>query len=134
MASHLGWRFIFILLVLIGAVALVVTRPIRLGLDLRGGTQIVLEAKDTARQRVNDDTVDRTLEVLRRRVDQLGSPIYSERVLAESLSSFQGLRTRRKPSRLSGRPPSWSSDLSSKYASHRKQPRRPRWMATMSFS
>lgn len=70
MASHLGWRFIFILLVLIGAVAHVVTRPIRLGLDLRGGTQIVLEAKDTARQRVNDDTVDRTLEVLRRRVDQ----------------------------------------------------------------
>ncbi len=44
----------------------------RLGLDLRGGTQIVLEAPDTELHVVADDTVDRTLEVLRRRVDQLG--------------------------------------------------------------
>lgn len=61
-----------VLLVIGGAVALISARPARLGLDLRGGTQIVLEAKDSARQRVNDDTVERTLEVLRRRVDQLG--------------------------------------------------------------
>ena len=34
--------------VLLGAAgSLVVTRPARLGLDLRGGTQIVLEAKDS---------------------------------------------------------------------------------------
>src|SRR5687768_15459921 len=51
---------------------MVVTRPARLGLDLRGGTQIVLEAKDSPDRRVDDDTVARTLEVLRRRVDQLG--------------------------------------------------------------
>jgi SecD/SecF fusion protein len=44
----------------------------QLGLDLRGGTQIVLEAQDSDRQEVNADTVNRTLEVLRRRVDQLG--------------------------------------------------------------
>src|SRR6266542_7051083 len=51
---------------------LAVDRPVRLGLDLRGGTQIVLEAQDTARQRVDADTLARTVEVLRRRVDQLG--------------------------------------------------------------
>ncbi|MDQ3985510.1 MAG: protein translocase subunit SecD [Actinomycetota bacterium] len=49
-----------------------VNRPIRLGLDLRGGTQIVLEAQATATQQVDADTVTRTLEVLRGRVDQLG--------------------------------------------------------------
>jgi SecD/SecF fusion protein len=54
------------------AIALLVTRPIRLGLDLRGGTQIVLEARATESQQVDTDTVIRTLEVLRRRVDQLG--------------------------------------------------------------
>jgi SecD/SecF fusion protein len=60
-------------LLLVGAAAAVVaTRPPRLGLDLRGGTQVVLEGQDTAQQRVDADTVDRTLEVLRRRVDQLG--------------------------------------------------------------
>jgi SecD/SecF fusion protein len=60
-------------LLLLGAAGwLVVTRPARLGLDLRGGTQIVLEAKDSPDRRVDGDTVARTLEVLRRRVDQLG--------------------------------------------------------------
>jgi len=54
------------------AITLVLTRPVRLGLDLRGGTQIVLEAQDTELEKVDDDTVGRTLEVLRRRVDQLG--------------------------------------------------------------
>ena len=51
---------------------MVVTRPARLGLDLRGGTQIVLEATDSPDRRVDGDTLARTLEVLRRRVDQLG--------------------------------------------------------------
>ncbi|HEU4897507.1 MAG TPA: protein translocase subunit SecD [Actinomycetota bacterium] len=49
-----------------------VTRPARLGLDLRGGTQIVLEAADSPDRQVDGDTLARTLEVLRRRVDQLG--------------------------------------------------------------
>jgi SecD/SecF fusion protein len=72
MSRHLGWRLLAVIALLGTAAALVLTRPARLGLDLRGGTQIVLEASDTARQKVDRDTVDRTLEVLRRRVDQLG--------------------------------------------------------------
>src|SRR5919199_6808005 len=72
MARHLGWRLLAVIVLLCAAAALVLTRPARLGLDLRGGTQIVLEAADTARQRVDRDTLDRTVEVLRRRVDQLG--------------------------------------------------------------
>jgi len=61
-----------VLLVLGAAGWLAVTRPARLGLDLRGGTQIVLEAKDSPERPVDGDTVARTLEVLRHRVDQLG--------------------------------------------------------------
>jgi len=72
MSRHLGWRLAAVLLVLVVAGWLAVTRPARLGLDLRGGTQIVLETRDGPNQRVDDDTVARTLEVLRRRVDQLG--------------------------------------------------------------
>jgi SecD/SecF fusion protein len=72
LSRHLGWRVTAVLLLLGAAGWLAATRPARLGLDLRGGTQIVLEAKDGPRQRVDDDTVARTLEVLRRRVDQLG--------------------------------------------------------------
>jgi SecD/SecF fusion protein len=72
MAPHLGRRVLAVLLVIGAAGAIVATRPPRLGLDLRGGTQIVLEAQDTPQRRADADAVDRTLEVLRRRVDQLG--------------------------------------------------------------
>jgi len=72
MPRHLGWRLVAVLLLLGAAGALALTNPVRLGLDLRGGTQIVLEARDTDRRQVDGDTVARTLEVLRRRVDQLG--------------------------------------------------------------
>jgi len=66
------WRGLAVIAVLIAAIVLIATRPARLGLDLRGGTQIVLEARDSGDQRVDGDTVARTLEVLRHRVDQLG--------------------------------------------------------------
>ena len=72
MSRDLGWRAAAALAVLIAAGALVATRQVRLGLDLRGGTQIVLEAQGRPGQQVTGDVVDRTLEVLRRRVDQLG--------------------------------------------------------------
>jgi SecD/SecF fusion protein len=72
LSGHLGWRLLGIVALLGMAGWLTVDRPVRLGLDLRGGTQIVLEAQDTARQQVDANTLSRTVEVLRRRVDQLG--------------------------------------------------------------
>ncbi|MDP8975236.1 MAG: protein translocase subunit SecD [Actinomycetota bacterium] len=72
MSNAFRWRLLAVVAVLAGAAALVATRPVRLGLDLQGGTQIVLEAQDTERQKVDGDTLSRTLEVLRRRVDALG--------------------------------------------------------------
>jgi SecD/SecF fusion protein len=72
LSRHLVWRTLGVLAVIGTAAALVVTRPVRLGLDLRGGTQIVLQAQATETQQVDADTVTRTLEILRRRVDQLG--------------------------------------------------------------
>lgn len=72
MSQHLGRRALAVALLVGAAVAVIATRPPRLGLDLRGGTQIVFEAQDTPRRPVDADAVDRTLEVLRRRVDQLG--------------------------------------------------------------
>ncbi|MFJ3285170.1 protein translocase subunit SecD [Streptomyces sp. NPDC086669] len=47
------------------------TMPVRLGLDLRGGTQIVLETRPGEGDSAAEAT-DRTLEVLRDRIDALG--------------------------------------------------------------
>ncbi|RAY12079.1 protein translocase subunit SecD [Actinomadura craniellae] len=54
------------------SVYFVIDRPARLGLDLRGGTQIVLETKDAPNAKANRESTDRALEVLRKRVDALG--------------------------------------------------------------
>jgi SecD/SecF fusion protein len=43
-----------------------------LGLDLRGGTQIVIETKDTGRVEATAENTDKALRVLRQRVDRLG--------------------------------------------------------------
>jgi SecD/SecF fusion protein len=72
MSNALLWRALVVIAVLVGGAALVTTRDARLGLDLQGGTQIVLEAQDTERVKVSGDVASRTLEVLRRRVDALG--------------------------------------------------------------
>ena len=58
--------------VVAGAVAILGTSEPRLGLDLRGGTQIVLETRDGATAKADAKATDRTLEVLRHRVDALG--------------------------------------------------------------
>ena len=70
--QKLRWRAALVLATVAGAAVLIVDRPARLGLDLQGGTQIVLEARDAPGRKVDSDTLNRTLEVLRRRVDQLG--------------------------------------------------------------
>jgi SecD/SecF fusion protein len=65
-------RLLLALAVLGGSAYFIVNKPARLGLDLRGGSQIVLETRDSATTKANRETTDRTLEVLRRRVDALG--------------------------------------------------------------
>ena len=72
MSSSSRWRAAAAVAAVAGALALALTVPVRLGLDLQGGTQIVLEARDTERVKVDGDVASRTLEVLRRRVDALG--------------------------------------------------------------
>ena len=54
------------------AVGILLTTEPRLGLDLRGGTQIVLETRDSATTKADKDATDRTVEVLRHRIDALG--------------------------------------------------------------
>ncbi|MFC5289658.1 protein translocase subunit SecD [Actinokineospora guangxiensis] len=60
------------LVVLAASVYLLITTAPRLGLDLRGGTQITLETKDSPTTVADATSTDRALEVLRKRVDALG--------------------------------------------------------------
>jgi SecD/SecF fusion protein len=66
------WRLVMSLVAIAASIYVLATIEPRLGLDLRGGTQIVFEAQDTSEVTVDSEVVQRTVEVLRRRVDGLG--------------------------------------------------------------
>ena len=69
-------RNLFILLLVFGLLAgslvVIATKPTRLGLDLKGGVSLVYQAKPTKQSTVNGDAIQRTLDIMRERVDQLG--------------------------------------------------------------
>lgn len=58
--------------VLLVAVLITLTMSPRLGLDLQGGTRMVLQAEDSGTAKADRESTDRTLEVLRKRIDSLG--------------------------------------------------------------
>ncbi|HEX8780734.1 MAG TPA: protein translocase subunit SecD, partial [Nocardioides sp.] len=65
-------RFLLVLGLLAGCVALALNKEPNLGLDLRGGAQFVFQAKSTESTEATAENVDKTVEVLRGRVDALG--------------------------------------------------------------
>jgi SecD/SecF fusion protein len=74
-------RALLALLVLAVSAFYAISKEPRLGLDLRGGTSITLETRDSPTTSADAEATDRALEVLRRRVDALG---VSEPTLARS--------------------------------------------------
>ncbi|WP_374705538.1 protein translocase subunit SecD [Streptomyces sp. AJS327] len=81
------------------------TTPARLGLDLKGGTQIVLETRDGPEVKADGAGTDRALEVLRQRVDALG---VAEPTLARSgenriVVELPGVQDPRKAAKVIGR-------------------------------
>jgi SecD/SecF fusion protein len=70
-------RNLFILLVVTGlllaSLTVIATKKTRLGLDLQGGVELVYQGKPTPQQpKVNQEALDRAVDIMRERVDQLG--------------------------------------------------------------
>jgi SecD/SecF fusion protein len=71
--SRGAWFRLLLVVGLLGGCAwIAVEREPELGLDLRGGAQFIFEAESTENTPATAENVDRTLEVLRGRVDALG--------------------------------------------------------------
>ncbi len=84
--GNLPWGLIVsVALVVISLVVIMpVKQKIRLGLDLQGGSHILLECVDTPEAPVDSDAVKRVVEIIRNRIDQLG--------VAEPVIARQGER------------------------------------------
>jgi SecD/SecF fusion protein len=57
---------------LLGSVVAIVAKKTRLGLDLKGGTSLVYQAKPTRQSKVTGDAISRSIDIMRKRVDTLG--------------------------------------------------------------
>jgi SecD/SecF fusion protein len=69
-------RYLLILTALFGVIAAVavlsIFRSPTLGLDLQGGLEVVLEARPESGQELTEEDLDRSVEIIRSRVDKLG--------------------------------------------------------------
>ena len=69
-------RNTLILLIVAGLIAasfaVIATKKTRLGLDLKGGVELVYQAKPTAQSKVDAESLNRAIDIMRKRVDQLG--------------------------------------------------------------
>ncbi len=64
---------LLIVAALLAASAIVIaTKPTRLGLDLKGGVSLIYKGTPTAQAKVNSESLDRAINIMRKRVDQLG--------------------------------------------------------------
>ena len=74
-------RIVILILVVVVPAILLYRNSINLGLDLRGGTSVVLEAQEEDGKKLQPDTMDKVREIVERRVDGLG---VSEPVIQKS--------------------------------------------------
>jgi SecD/SecF fusion protein len=60
------------LAVIVGIPGVTKAKKTRLGLDLKGGVQLVYQGKPTAQSKVDSESLNRAIEIMRNRVDKLG--------------------------------------------------------------
>src|ERR1039457_829633 len=69
-------RNALILLIVAGLIAssfaVIATKKTRLGLDLKGGVELIYQGKPTAQSKVDAESLNRAIDIMRKRVDQLG--------------------------------------------------------------
>jgi SecD/SecF fusion protein len=62
-------RNILILLLVAGlfaaSIAVIAVMPTKLGLDLKGGVQLVYQAKPTAQSKVDSESLERSIDIMR---------------------------------------------------------------------
>src|SRR3954463_10606261 len=69
-------RNLFVLLIvaglLVGSGVAIAAKSTRLGLDLKGGVSLIYQGKPPKQSKATGDSIDRALDIMRKRVDQLG--------------------------------------------------------------
>lgn len=98
MQRGLQWRALTIVGLLLVAGVILYQMPIKLGLDLRGGVHVVLEAQDTPQTKVDADVMSRAKAVIDNRVNGLGvaEPVVQLKGARQIIVDLPGLRDPQK--------------------------------------
>ena len=72
MNTKLILRLLFVIAIFIVSLYYSLVKPIKLGLDLKGGAYVVLEAVDDEKTEIDKDAMNRLIEVLNRRINCIG--------------------------------------------------------------
>lgn len=97
-------RFIFLGVLTLVSLIIVIKLPTNLGLDLQGGMQILLEAKDSPTVKVDQDSVLGAMEVIRNRIDSLGltEPIIQRKGSNQIIVELPGIKDTERAMHLIG--------------------------------
>ena len=57
---------------LVASLGVIVTKETKLGLDLKGGVELVYQGEPTPQSKVTPEAIDRAIDIIRERVDRLG--------------------------------------------------------------
>lgn len=99
---RLGNTIKFIITLVLIAASLYVIHPldktIKLGLDLQGGTHVVLKLKETPETPINQEALNRVIEVVERRVNELGvtEPIVQSQGKDQVIVELPGIKDSKK--------------------------------------
>jgi SecD/SecF fusion protein len=112
MPKYLKLKFILISLLMIFCIWVIfpLDQKINLGLDLQGGMFLTLQVDmsslpDTVKPEVRGDIVERTIEIIRKRIDQLGvkEPSISRQGADRIIVQLPGITDRKRARKLIGR-------------------------------
>ncbi|NQY73702.1 MAG: protein translocase subunit SecD [Candidatus Margulisbacteria bacterium] len=97
-------KSIFLLILLAAAAFIYVRFPINLGLDLQGGTRLILEAKETPNIQIDQQTILGVLSIIRNRINSLGisEPIIQKKGLRQIIVELPGIKDPERAIKLIG--------------------------------
>lgn len=104
MVKNLRLRVATVVGVIGASIAVFWMVPINLGLDLQGGSRLVLEAKDSPTVKVDNDAVNGVLAVVRNRVDSLGvaEPVITRKGNRQIVVELPGIKDAERAIKLIG--------------------------------
>lgn len=98
--------------VFVGTVGLLAGN-IRQGLDLQGGTHIVMQAEDTAQNKVTSESITQVINIMQKRVNEMGltEPIIQREGANRIIIELPGERDPQKAIETIGKTAVWNSRM-----------------------